>query len=309
MAHGKHSGLLMAKIGNRASRKAQAGDPVPSQGEIEPEPLNLTANVSEERMTTGPFAWESQAAQYPRTGPPGISYFRAELPNNSDKLSLFVHCLLYRDETGELVGILNHYPTDLPPLQREGDRNVWVRPDRRRQGIGSALLTEAMLRWTPTRDPHLTESGVRLVEGMEEKMSVVARVLPAPPDVVYDEWFDAEGMREWMCPRPAVPTGIEIDPRVGGQYRIDIDDEGLALSVTGRYHVLDRPNRLALTWHCTNWEPSAPETVVLVHLEPRDEGRTLMTIRHSRLPADLSDDYKAGWGRIAAQLEERLAGR
>ena len=64
MAHGKHSGLLMAKIGNRASRKAQAGDPVPSQGEIEPEPLNLTANVSEERMTTGPFAWESQAAQY-----------------------------------------------------------------------------------------------------------------------------------------------------------------------------------------------------------------------------------------------------
>jgi uncharacterized protein YndB with AHSA1/START domain len=111
-----------------------------------------------------------------------------------------------------------------------------------------------------------------------------------------------------MCPRPAVPTRIEIDPRVDGQYRIDIDDEGLTLSVTGRYLAFERPRGLAFTWHCTTWEPSAPESMVVVQVEPRDERRTLMTIRHLRLSAGLRDDYRAGWERVAAQLAEHLAG-
>jgi uncharacterized protein YndB with AHSA1/START domain len=296
---------LMSKVGGRGSRRVQAAEPVPSQGGLEPEQPNLVANVPDEQM----YTWESQAAQYSPTGPPGISYFCGKL---SDEL--FVDCLLYRDETGELVGILNHYPADLSSLEREGDQNIWVHPGRRRQGIGSALITEAFLRWGPvpnanTGDLKLTESGVQLVQGMEEKRSIVLRVLPAPPNVVFDEWLDAEGMCEWMCSRPAVPTSIEIDPRVGGQYRIDIDNEGLALSVTGRYVILNGPDGLVFTWHCTTWEPSAPESVVMVQLEPHDEGRTLMTIRHGRLPADLRDAYTAGWGRIAAQLEEHLAGR
>ena len=65
--------FLMTKIKSRGSRetRAQERDAVPGQGEIEPEPLNLSANVPDERM----YSWESQAAQYPPSGPPGISYF------------------------------------------------------------------------------------------------------------------------------------------------------------------------------------------------------------------------------------------
>jgi GNAT superfamily N-acetyltransferase len=153
----------MSKVGSRGSRRAQAGEPVPSQRGLEPEPLNLVANVPDEQM----YTWESQAAQYPPSGPPGISYFCGKL---SDEL--IVDCLLYRDETGELVGILNHYPADFPPYEREGDENIWVHPDRRRQGIGSALLLEARFRWGRRPDvdePKLTESGVQFVRALEEK--------------------------------------------------------------------------------------------------------------------------------------------
>ena len=290
---------------------AQEGDPVPNQGETKPEPINIPATVSDEQM----YTWESQASQYPPTGPPGVSYFRGELSKE-----LYVDCLLSRDETGALVGILNRYPTDFPPHEREGDANVWVRPDRRRQGIGSALLSEASFRWPSAflrgesvpdpddRQVKLSESGVRLLEGMMEKRSV-GRVLPATPDVVYDEWLNAEGMRAWMCPRPATPTRIELDPQVGGNYRIDVDEKGLALSVTGHYVAFERPRGMAFTWRCSTWESSAPDSVVVVQLEPRDEGRSLLTIRHLQLAADLRDDYQAGWGRVAAQLEEQLAGR
>ena len=301
----------MTKSKRRGSRDtgAQAGDPVSSQEAVEPEPLRFTATVSDEQM----YTWESQALQYPQTGPQGISYFRGEL-----NAELHVDCLLYRDEAGELVGILNRYPTAFPPHEREGDQNIWVRPDRRRQGIGTALSREATIRWPsglfrgelpPDRgEPKLTETGARWLEGMFEKRSV-GHVIPTPPDVVYDAWLDAEGMREWMCPRPAVPTHIEIDPQVDGHYRIDIDNEGVALSVTGRYVAFERPRGLVFTWHCTAWDSSAPETVVIVQLEPRDEGLTLMTIRHLMLAEELQDEYMAGWGRIAAQLEERLAHR
>src|SRR6266852_1609835 len=33
--------------------------------------------------------------------------------------------------------------------------------------------------------------------------AVVRRLLPAAPELVYDEWLDPEALREWMCPRPA----------------------------------------------------------------------------------------------------------
>jgi uncharacterized protein YndB with AHSA1/START domain/GNAT superfamily N-acetyltransferase len=312
---------LTARFKNKDVTESPAGEPAPVGEEAAPQSLSLPVSVLESTMLT----WESQVGQYPLTGPPGISYFRGEVSD-----TLFVNCLLYRDETGELVGILNHYPTDMPPYQHEGSQNVWVHPDRRRQGIGSDLITEASLRWpsefmrgesTPelpsaylrgesvqdAGNQSLTATGAHMLEKLIEKRSV-ARVLPFPLDVVFDAWWDADGMREWMCPRPATPTHIEIDPQVGGNYRIDIDDEGLARSVTGRYFAIEPSRGFACTWRCTTWEPTAPESIFAVQLEPRDGGSTLMTIRHLQLQAEVREGYLAGWVRVAAQLEEHLAG-
>jgi uncharacterized protein YndB with AHSA1/START domain len=136
---------------------------------------------------------------------------------------------------------------------------------------------------------------------------VVQRVLSAPPDVVFDEWLDAEGMAEWMCPRPARPTRIDLDPRLGGRYRIDIDDEGFELTITGEYLELDRPRRLRFTWACSAWEPTDLESVVTVTFEPHGDGHTVMTIHHAQLPPKVVDDHRHGWTLIGDQLEGRLS--
>lgn len=134
----------------------------------------------------------------------------------------------------------------------------------------------------------------------------VQRLLPAPPPVVYAEWLDADAMREWMCPRPARATAIELDPRVGGRLRIEIDDTGLPVTVTGRYLELDPPHRIQFTWNCTAWDPPAPDSIVTVLLEAQGADQTLMTISHAHLRPDLDERHQHGWGHIAGQLEAAL---
>lgn len=137
--------------------------------------------------------------------------------------------------------------------------------------------------------------------------ALVRRLLPAPPDVVYDEWLDPSALADWMCPRPARCRGIESDPRVGGRLRLDIEEEGAGFYVTGEYLVLDRPGQLSFTWSCSTWPDPSLSSVVTVLLEPREEGQTLMTIRHTLLPPGLAAQHERGWAAIAGQLAAVLA--
>ena len=114
-------------------------------------------------------------------------------------------------------------------------------------------------------------------------------------------------MIEWMCPRPARPVRIELEARIGGRLLIDIDDEGLSLSITGRYLELDEPRRLRFTWSCSIWDPPA-DSIVTVTLETHDHEHTMMTIRHELLPPTVVDNHRNGWALVVEQLQGRLAG-
>jgi uncharacterized protein YndB with AHSA1/START domain len=139
-------------------------------------------------------------------------------------------------------------------------------------------------------------------------VAVVRRVLPAPPDVVFDEWLDPVGMTEWMCPRPARAVKISLEPSVGGPLRIDIEDIGSSMIVTGEFVELDRPRRLRFTWSCSAWADPSVRSVVTVSLQPHGAEQTLMTIEHEQLPPGQVDRHQRGWSAIAAQLQAALGG-
>jgi len=136
---------------------------------------------------------------------------------------------------------------------------------------------------------------------------VVRRLLPAPPQIVYDEWIDPTALSEWMCPRPARCLAVAIDPVVGGAIELDIEELGTRFSVTGRFIRLDRPDRLSFTWSCSTWPDPDVSSVVDVRLEARSSDRTMMTIEHSLLPTDLVEEHRHGWTVIAEQLEVALS--
>jgi uncharacterized protein YndB with AHSA1/START domain len=140
----------------------------------------------------------------------------------------------------------------------------------------------------------------------EPAAAIVERVLPAPPAVVYQEWLDPHALADWMCPRPAHATDIQLDPTVGGRLRIEIDDNGVHYFVVGRYLDLDPPTRISFTWSCSTWANPDHESVVTVTLEPHGADETLMTVRHTLLPEGTTAQHQSGWDQIAAQLTDKL---
>jgi uncharacterized protein YndB with AHSA1/START domain len=93
---------------------------------------------------------------------------------------------------------------------------------------------------------------------------------------------------------------------VGGRLRIEIEDYGLSVFVTGTYVIFDRPNRISFTWRSSAWEAAYANSVVTVSLEPHGEGHTMITIHHVLLPPPYVEAHENGWGLVAAQLEARL---
>lgn len=86
------------------------------------------------------FSWQSQVCQYPYVGEPGITYMEGPTQEG------IVDCLLYRNDKGHIVGILNHFPWD-GHWEKRGNCNIWVHRKWQRQGIGRALWEEAVRRW------------------------------------------------------------------------------------------------------------------------------------------------------------------
>jgi uncharacterized protein YndB with AHSA1/START domain len=137
----------------------------------------------------------------------------------------------------------------------------------------------------------------------------VERVLPAPPDVVFREWLDADALAEWMCPRPARLRAVEIDARPDGGFRFDIVEGDVSFSVTGRYVKIEPPHHLSFTWSCSTWPDPTLETIVTVSLAAHGARDTLMTIEHTLLPPDLVARHEAGWAQISAQLSAVVGAR
>jgi uncharacterized protein YndB with AHSA1/START domain len=130
--------------------------------------------------------------------------------------------------------------------------------------------------------------------------------MPATPDVVFDEWLDRESLQDWMCPRPVRVLDVTVEPHVGGLMRIDVDDEGTRVLISGQFLTIDRPNLLRFTWSNSNWPDPTVESVVNVAFESVGDDETLMSIEHSLLPPSEFQSFDGGWTKTCDQLAAKL---
>ena len=133
-------------------------------------------------------------------------------------------------------------------------------------------------------------------------------VIAASPETVFEFLVDGALMAQWFG------LAHTLDPRPGGPFRVECGHGNVA---RGWYTEVVPGRRVAFTW---GWEPGhegrdlslrtlLPGTsLVEIDLEPK-EGGTLVRLRHSKLPKDLSKMHGERWAYYLTRLELAARGR
>lgn len=134
----------------------------------------------------------------------------------------------------------------------------------------------------------------------------VSRRYDFPAERVFDAWLDPEKTRRFLF---ATSTGqmvrAEIDPRVGGTFNFTDRRDGVDVEHIGEYLEIDRPRRLAFTFHTERG--STDLSRVTIDIVPLSTGCEL-TLSHEIDPkwVQYKDRTEAGWTTILGNLATSL---
>ena len=132
---------------------------------------------------------------------------------------------------------------------------------------------------------------------------VVRRILSAPRDRVFAAWLDPDSLAQWMCPGDVLGADAEVDPRVGGRFRIVMRRDRGGVEHHGEYLAIDPPSFLSFTWISINTD-NRPSIVTIEFLD-RGAG-TELVLTHRGLPPIKADSHRNGWATIVAKLDAVL---
>ena len=137
----------------------------------------------------------------------------------------------------------------------------------------------------------------------------LTKLIKAPREKVYGAWLDPQIRKQWWCATPQYCSNrCEIDPTVGGRYRINMEKDGEEYVTVGQFIELDRPNKLAFTW---SWEKpidGVQDTKVTVELyDTQVDGypATELVLTHEKLNAPINrQEHNDGWTGCLQALAE-----
>ena len=135
----------------------------------------------------------------------------------------------------------------------------------------------------------------------------IERTFTAPAEDVFDAWTNPEVMRRWFhCERDWETPEADVDLRVGGKVRIVMRrPDGSEAGAEGRYTLIDRPSRLAMTWTFGD-DPSNEQLIELSFSESDGVTRVLL-VNSGISTAARRDGQDWGWNGCLDQLERVLA--
>jgi uncharacterized protein YndB with AHSA1/START domain len=135
---------------------------------------------------------------------------------------------------------------------------------------------------------------------------VIARIIDAPQEMVFQAWVDPEQVVEWYGPQGLSLSHVEMDVRPGGKWRKCMRSaEGKEYWRWGVYRQVIPPRRLSFTYYSDDIHAS-PDHEMLVTVSFEKLGtKTKLTLRQTALENEASrDSHKWGW----TSTIERLAG-
>jgi uncharacterized protein YndB with AHSA1/START domain len=113
--------------------------------------------------------------------------------------------------------------------------------------------------------------------------------IEASPEIVWRYWTDPARMRDWWG------TTADLDARPGGRYLVEMESGGV---MRGEFVELVPHERIVFTfgWDQTDGAPAVPPGSSRVEVTlADDDGDTILTLRHTGLPASDRGRHADGW--------------
>jgi len=126
--------------------------------------------------------------------------------------------------------------------------------------------------------------------------------IEARPETVWRYWTDPERMCAWWG------ASADLDPQPGGTCRIEMDSGPV---MRGEYVELVPYERIVFTfgWEAAEGvppiEPGSTKVEVTLAANGAD---TILTLRHSDVPAAVAEEHDAGWAHFLAVLADVVRG-
>jgi uncharacterized protein YndB with AHSA1/START domain len=123
----------------------------------------------------------------------------------------------------------------------------------------------------------------------------IERTFAASAEEVFDAWTSPEVMRRWFHAFEDWETPeAEVDLRVGGRVRVVMRrPDGRDAGMGGEYRLIDRPNRLVMTWTFDDY-PDNEQLIELTFSET--EGSTTVLMINSRITSnERRESQDMGW--------------
>lgn len=143
---------------------------------------------------------------------------------------------------------------------------------------------------------------------------VLARVIDAPRESVFDAWTDPEQLATWFGPRGLTIETHEVDIRVGGVWRFDmVGSGGVRYDNRMTFLRIDRP-RLIEVDHGHDKDDDPGKFRMLVTFDEQTDGKTVLTLRQMH-PTRARRDAGIGFGAVEFgyqtldKLAEHMAAR
>jgi len=132
------------------------------------------------------------------------------------------------------------------------------------------------------------------------------RTIPASREAVYRAWTDPDVFRQWFGARGGSTLHAEMDVRVGGRYRIDMESSAGTGSLFGEYLEVTRPERLVYTFCWEGLPVAVADTRVTIEFLEQGAA-TEVVITHERQPShSVSRFHEWGWDGSLEKLAELL---
>ncbi|TGK04011.1 SRPBCC domain-containing protein [Leptospira semungkisensis] len=144
----------------------------------------------------------------------------------------------------------------------------------------------------------------------------VEKRINAEPARLFQAWLKPEAISQWFLSEADVGIeSVNVDPRPGGKFKINMLLNGKILPHEGEYHIIEEPTKLVFTWRSD--ATGGKETLVTVTFtelmdaetenstSAKRKPQTLVTLIHENLVGTESiEKHRFGWTSILEGLSK-----